>query len=155
MARLEVEIQLRWGDQDEYGHINNVSYARYLEESRVRVFSVGETIEPTGLETLFAGAGDVQHKMLVSSQQIEFLRILHYTPRPARIELWIGRVGGSSLEVHSEIIDGSANERVVVARAITYLVLVDGETLRPKRVSDEERVTLARWSDEPLKLRRS
>lgn len=41
MARAKVDIQLRWGDEDAYGHINNVAFLRYLEEARVRILWSG------------------------------------------------------------------------------------------------------------------
>ena len=33
-----VLLELRWGDMDAYGHINNVTQMRLLEEARVRAF---------------------------------------------------------------------------------------------------------------------
>ncbi|NLA64857.1 MAG: acyl-CoA thioesterase [Leucobacter sp.] len=152
-ARVCVDIALRWGDQDEYGHINNVAYPRYLEEARVRVFSLGLGDEYAGLETIFAGSGEIAHKMLLASQHIEFLGVLPYGEAPARIEMWIGKIGGSSFDVHAEIFDqGSA--QALVARAVSTLVVVDGDTLRPKRLAATEREVLVRWHAEPLKMRR-
>lgn len=154
MARVHVDIQLRWGDQDEYGHVNNVSFARYLEEARVRVFSLGTGRERTGMEHLLEGTPEHPHKMLVASQHIQFLNVLHYGEHPAVVELWIGKLGGSSFEVHAEIVDGSTSERTVVARSITSVVVVDGETLRPKRLTDAERAAIDPWVEPPVLLRR-
>lgn len=155
MARVHVDIQLRWGDQDEYGHVNNVSFARYLEEARVRVFSLGTGREHTGMEHLLEGTAENPHKMLVASQFIEFVSVLHYGERPAVVELWIGKLGGASFEVHAEIIDGGASERTVVARSITQVVVVDAHTLRPQRLTDEERAVMAPWVDEAVQPRRA
>jgi len=154
MTRARVDIQLRWGDQDEYGHVNNVSYARYLEEARVRILWLGSGYERTGLEQHFQGNVDGGQKTLVVSQHIEFLRVLEYSEHPITVELWVGKLGGSSLELHYEILDGSCAERTVVARAITNMVVVDGETLRPIRLSEEARMSIAPWRDEPLVMRR-
>jgi acyl-CoA thioester hydrolase len=92
--------------------------------------------------------------MLVANQQIEFLGVLEYAPRPLGIELWVGKLGGSSLELHYEVFDGSAEERRVVARAITTVVIVDGATMRPMRLSEEGRAAVEPWTDDPLQLRR-
>ncbi|GAB2559411.1 acyl-CoA thioesterase [Leucobacter ruminantium] len=154
MARTHIDLELRWGDQDAYGHVNNVAYARFLEEARVRTFWLGSGRERTGMERHFREDAPGGQKMLVAGQQIEFLRVLEYSERPITIELWIGKLGGSSLEVHYEIIDGSAAERTVVARAITTVVTVDGQTLRPSRLSPEGRASVEPWMDEPLQLRR-
>lgn len=162
MARTHVDIELRWGDQDAYGHVNNVAFARYLEEARVRTFWLGSGRERTGMERHFRGDDPSGPKMLVASQQIEFLRVLEYSDAPVTVELWIGKLGGSSLEVHYEILDNSggavtdvaASERRVVVRAITTVVIVDGRTLRPVRLSDAGRESVAPWTDEPLRLGR-
>lgn len=154
MARIHVDLQLRWGEQDSYGHINNVMYARYLEEARVRAFWRGTAREQTGLEAFFRGDTPDGLKMLVASQRIEFLRVLEYADEPITVELWLGKVGGSSLEIHYEVIDGSQPERVVAARAVTTAVVVNGETLRPMRLSPEGRAALEPWRDAPLVLQR-
>lgn len=154
MARTRIDIELRWGDLDAYGHVNNVAFARFLEEARVRTFWLGSGREPTGMERHFRGDDPAGPKMLVASQQIEFLRVLEYSEHPITVELWIGRLGGSSLEVHYEILDGSAPERAVVAQAISTVVIVDGKTLRPTRLTGDGRASVERWQDEPLQLRR-
>lgn len=154
MARVTVDLELRWGDQDAYGHVNNVTYARFLEEARVRVFFLGSARERTGMEGYFRGDDPEGPKMLVASQQIEYLRVLEYSAQPIQIELWIGKLGGASIEVHYEVLDGSQPERTVVARAITTLVIVDGQTLRPQKLSDAGRASVEPWQDAPLQLRR-
>ncbi|WP_125098393.1 acyl-CoA thioesterase [Leucobacter chromiireducens] len=155
MARTHIDLELRWGDQDAYGHVNNVAYARFLEEARVRTFWLGSGRERTGMERHFRGDDPAGPKMLVANQQIEFLSVLEYSDRPITIELWIGKLGGSSLEVHYEIVDGAAAERTVVARAISHIVIVDGVTMRPIRLSDEGRESVSAWMDEPVRLRRA
>lgn len=155
MARVHVEIQLRWGDQDAYGHVNNVAYARFLEEARVRVFWRGNARQHTGMEGHFRGDTPDGLKMLVANQQIEFLGVLEYGDTPIEVELWIGKLGGSSLELHTEIVDRDSSERRVVARATTTVVIVDGEALKPIRLTPEARAAVEPWMDAPLQLRRA
>ena len=38
MTRITVPLPLRWGDQDAYGHVNNATMFRLLEEARIRAF---------------------------------------------------------------------------------------------------------------------
>lgn len=153
MARVHIDIELRWGDQDAYGHVNNVAYARYLEEARVRVFWRGTGRERTGMEGHFRGGRPEDPKMLVAGQRIDFLGVLEYGDTPIVVEMWIGKLGGSSLEVHYEVVDAAAPERRVVAHAITTVVIVDGLTLRPTKLTPEARASVEPWQDEPLKLR--
>lgn len=155
MARAHVDLELRWGDQDAYGHVNNVAYARYLEEARVRVFWRGTGRERTGMEGHFRGDTPEGPKMLVAGQQIEFLDVLEYDDSLITVEIWIGKVGGSSLELHYEIVDGASSTRRVVARAITTVVIVHGASLRPLKLSPEARASIAPWTDAPVKMRRA
>lgn len=167
MARTHVDMELRWGDQDAYGHVNNVAFARFLEEARVRTFWLGSGREKTGMERHFRGNDPSGPKMLVASQQIEYTRVLEYSERPITVELWIGKLGGSSLEVHYEITAAAAaqagstastasaeGERVVVAKAVSHIVIVHGETMRPIRLSEAGRASVEPWMDAPVKLRR-
>lgn len=158
MSRTHIDIELRWGDQDAYGHVNNVAFARFLEEARVRTFWLGSGREQTGMEHHFRGNDPAGPKMLVASQTIEYTRVLEYSERPITVELWIGKLGGSSLEVHYEIVDGGASDatgdRVVVAKAVSHIVIVHGETMRPMRLSDEGRASVEPWMDAPVQLRR-
>lgn len=153
MARIHVDMELRWADQDAYGHVNNVAYARYLEEARVRLFFAGNTREKTGLEGLFRDDTPDGKKMLVASQQIEFLQVLEYSNTPITVEMWFGKVGGSSVELHCELVTNNP-ERTVIVRAITTAVVVDGTTFRPVRLDAEARAAVDPWVDEPLRLGR-
>ncbi|MBO2989796.1 acyl-CoA thioesterase [Leucobacter tardus] len=153
MARWSVSMELRWGDQDAYGHVNNVAFARYLEEARVRTFWPGAGGERNGMEGHFRGDIPGGPKMLVANQQIEFVRVLEYADAPIAVEIWIGKLGGSSLELHYEISAGGEGSDVV-ARAITTIVIVDGESLRPQRLSDAARASIEPWCDAPVSMRR-
>lgn len=154
MARIHVDLQLRWGDQDAYQHVNNVAYARYFEEARVRVFFVGDTREETGLDGLFRDDTPEGMKMIVASQTIEFMKPLEYTKDPVTVELWIGRLGGSSLDLNAELVTNTP-EPTVVARCVTTAVVVDGITMKPKRLSAEAREVATRWMEDPIQFTRS
>ena len=34
-APLRVQVPMRWGDMDAYGHVNNVKYIEYAQEARI------------------------------------------------------------------------------------------------------------------------
>lgn len=45
----EMQIPIRWGDMDAMGHVNNVSYFRYLETARIEWLSTaGFAPDPAG-----------------------------------------------------------------------------------------------------------
>lgn len=46
---LTTSIDIRWGEMDAYGHINNAMYLRYMEEARIRLlFKMGYKLDGRG-----------------------------------------------------------------------------------------------------------
>jgi len=152
--RLTVPIQLRWGDQDAYGHVNNVSMLKLLEEARVRAFWVGDRSSAPDTAVLGAGPGN-DSLTLIARQEIEYLLPMPYSNEPIRIELWLTKLGGSSIDVGYEIRspDGAADDRVY-ARASTVIVFIDAATQRPRRLRDEERAAWEPYVGDPVEFRR-
>lgn len=162
MARLEVPVQLRWSDMDAYAHVNNVEMLRLLEEARIEAFwshPVGpDGTRPDGaLPTAVLDAGPgATVSTLVARQEIEYLRPLGYRRAPVVVEMWLGHLGGASIDVCYEVRDApaSAPGSQVFARATTTLVLVDPATGAPRRWGDHERTVWAPYVEAPLVHRR-
>jgi acyl-CoA thioester hydrolase len=97
-----------------------------------------EARTPWPTAVLDAGPG-AQTSTLVARQEIEYLRPLGYRRTPVLVEMWIGHLGGASLdvcyEVHGGEEDGDAGP---FARAVTTLVLVDAATGAPRRIAPAE-----------------
>ena len=63
---------------------------------------------------------------VIARQEIEYLAPIPYMRRPVDVELWIGRLGGASLEVCYEVYSPKGVEpRVLFTKAATTLVMVD------------------------------
>lgn len=138
--RLHIPIQLRWGDLDAFNHVNNTSMLKLLEEARVRAFwrpGAGEE----GPSTAILDSGIDQGVLtLIARQEIEYLAPVPYQRRPLEVQMWFGKLGGSSVEVCYEVHNDPASpERVLYARSTAVIVLVDAATGRPVRLSDEMR----------------
>lgn len=158
MTRLQVPVQLRWSDMDAYGHVNNVEMLRLLEEARIEAFwahpapadPLGPTAGPAPVAAperpawptavLEAGPG-AQTATLVARQEIEYLRPLGYRRTPVVVDMWIGHLGGASLDVCYEVRDAAPGPDAgdPYARAVTTLVLVDAATGAPRRIGATER----------------
>ena len=136
MTRLHIPIPLRWGDLDAYGHINNVETLRLVEEARVRAFwhATGEDrgdALPTAVLELNAESAVWS---LVARTEIEYLRPMPYSSAPLDVEVWLGRMGGASIEVCFELYSPiGVTPRVLYARAATTIVTVDAASGRPTR----------------------
>ena len=155
--RLNIPIPLRWGDLDAYGHINNVETLRLVEEARVRAFwhATGERIGdelPTAVLELNAES-DVWS--LVARTEIEYLLPMPYSSAPIDVEVWLGRMGGASIEVCFELYSPvGSTPRALYARATTTIVTVDAASGRPTRIPAQLRDQWAPYRDEPLHFSR-
>ena len=109
----EHEIEVRWGDMDALGHVNNATYFTYFEQARISWFAA-----LTGGRVMDQSQGPV-----MANASCEFRReIVH----PARIvvEVLVGEPGRSSLPTGYRIVD--AQDRAVeYATGASVLVWVD------------------------------
>ena len=139
-SRIHVPIHLRWADLDAFNHVNNATMLKLLEEARVRVFwlpVVGEDAPDTAVIEAGADAGELT---LIARQEIEYLAPVPYRRDPLDVQLWFGKLGGSSVEVCYEVYSpiGDAPQ-VLYARASSSVVLVDAVTFRLVRLSQRMR----------------
>lgn len=152
MTRIHVPIALRWSDLDAYGHVNNARMLTLLEEARIEVFWRGRGASATPLPELHIDEGA---QSLIARQEVEYLEQIPHLRDPLDVQLWIGALGGASLDVCYEVCSPAGAERhVVFARAMSTLVLVDEETGRPRRISGRERALWAPYVEEPVAFRR-
>ena len=156
MTRLLVPVPLRWADMDAYGHVNNVAVLRLLEEARIAAFwRHPEASDPGTWPTavLDAGPGAATHT-LVARTEIEYLLPIGYRRDPVTVEMWLGHLGGASLDVCYQVTGEDAGERVVFIQATTTLVLIDAATGQPRRISPQERAVWQPYVELPVVLRR-
>lgn len=157
--RLTVPIDLRWSDLDAYGHVNNARMLSLLEEARIQAFwrtggdddtaAVGAT---TAVLDARPGADTVT---LIARQEVEYLAPIPYHRQPVEIELWIGHLGGASLDVCYEVYSPAGEvPRTLYTRAVTTIVLADSTSGRPRRIGEHEREAWTPYLGEPLAFRR-
>ena len=152
MARLHVPIRVRWSDLDAYGLVNNASMLRLLEEARIQAFWVtDESSQIEGSTAVLEGMPGSATITLIARQEIEYLAPIPYLRAPLDVQLWLGRLGGASLEVCYEVCSPIGAEPFVqFAKATSTIVLVDSETGKPRRISDEERAAWTPFTEDPI-----
>ena len=152
MTRLHVPIRLRWSDLDAYGHVNNAEMLRLLEEARIQAFWVtDESSQIEGSTAVLEGLPGSDTLTLIARQEIEYLAPIPYLRAPLDVQLWLGRLGGASLEVCYEVCSPIGAEPFVqFAKASSTIVLVDAATGKPRRISDEERAAWTPFTEEPI-----
>jgi acyl-CoA thioester hydrolase len=123
-----VEIALRWGDSDAFGHINNVEFFRLLEEARARVIPT----EGPGSTILSGG-------LVVAEQSLTYVAPLHYRIEPVLIGMTVEHIGGSSFRLGCRVFDQAGT---VFASGFVSLVAYDFSRGAPRRLSPDERTWL-------------
>ena len=131
------QCPLRWADMDSLGHVNNVTYVDYLQESRVDMLRVHAPA--SGGEELAEGVVVVRH-------EVDFVSPLVFRLEPVRVESWITDIRAATFTMAYEILDVLPDgERRVYLRARSVLTPFVFAEERPRRVSAEEREVLERF----------
>ncbi|MER6987279.1 acyl-CoA thioesterase [Micrococcus luteus] len=126
---FEVGLQLRWSDEDRYGHVNNARLLTLTEEARVRALAAWATT---------TASGDVQR--VVRSMEVQYEAPVVYAGPEVTARVWILRIGRTSFTLRHEL--WQDGRRCVLCDAV--FVQVDPAAGRPVAVSDEERAAFER-----------
>lgn len=109
------ELPLRFADMDADCHVNNAQFYRYMEEARMRwVHSLGLAMTPPA------------PVLVLAASACSFRTPLHY-PGSVTVEIYLGRVGRSSVRTHYLLRSGDT----VAAEGYAVSVWVDPQTQKP------------------------
>ncbi|WP_045234292.1 acyl-CoA thioesterase [Deinococcus pimensis] len=125
-ASHTTEIQMRFGDVDSLGHVNNVAYAQYLETARLAFLD----------ELTRRG---VSLPIVVARLEVDYRREITLRQR-VRVQMRCSRVGNSSFDLVYRVL---ADDDTLAAEARSVQVHVDLATRRPVPLTAEQRVVLA------------
>ncbi len=134
------ECPMRWADLDMLGHVNNVVYVDYLQEARVDMFRTHAQ----------RASGELTEGVVVVRHEVTYLSPLNFRFRPVKIECWVTEIRAATFTMAYEVFhdDGEAG-RVVYLRASTVLSPYVFQGEHPRRITPEERRTLADFYEEP------
>jgi len=118
MTIYRIQLDRRFSDLDQLGHVNNVVYGDYVQEARIRV---NRRMRTEGVE---------MPAQVVARQEIDYIHPLHLNPEPIVAEVWIASVGNSSYVQCQRIYD---NDGTLAAKSRTVVVAFDpvAEKSRP------------------------
>ena len=129
-----LELRLDWSEMDLFGHINNVSYFKYLQASRVNFW------ENVGLSQLYEeqGIGPTLAQTIC-----RFKHPLHY-PGTIRIVLKVDWVKNSSFQLSHTIYDAQGN---ACAEGEDVVVLFDYNKNEKYLLTAEQIKTLKQFTE--------
>ena len=117
MEAFELAVELRPGDIDELGHVNNVVYLRWVQEAAVaHWYAVASAADQTSLVWVV-----LRHEIDYKLAAVQGDRIVART--------WTGSASGLRFERHTEIVREA--DRKVLAVAKTIWCPLDAHTRRP------------------------
>ncbi len=127
--RLPVDV--RFGDTDAMGHVNNARFLTYCESARIAYWEAA-TGEPVGLPTHGA-----EESLILADIDVAF-RTPAFFGETLVVETRIGGIGRTSFTLEHRITAGSSvrGPARLVAVAIAVQVLYDYATARPRAVPD-------------------
>jgi acyl-CoA thioester hydrolase len=111
-------MDVRWQDLDAYNHVNNSNYLVYLQEARVKWLQ--QLPDPWHTED---GAPVMAHSELNYRLPIEF-------PADIQIELYVNRLGTSSMTIGHRIVDSDDATKIHCDGSVT-MVWINPKTGRP------------------------
>ena len=131
-----VELQTRWGDNDIFGHVNNVVFYAFMDDA-VNNYLI---------------AHGVTQRRFVAQSNCRYVRPLAY-PQPVEVGLGIAALGRSSVTYSMgifsrpapSVLTGTATseQREFCAEGTFVHVFVDDETGRPTPMSEHTRAALS------------
>ena len=125
-----VTIPVLWGDQDAFGHVNNLVYLRWCETARV------EYMERTGIWVPLPprGVGPI-----LASIKCDYKLPLNY-PDTIHVGARVTRIGNSSLQMTHAIVSHKRDE--LAALADSTIVMLDYSSGKSSPVSGEIRARI-------------
>jgi acyl-CoA thioester hydrolase len=121
MSDFSIQLDVRWGDVDSFGHVNNAVFLAYLEECRSR-----------WMDSVPSHWQDGETGPVVANININYRRPVHW-PQRIVVTLRPESPGRSSIKLHSEIraAESSGNGKpspAPYADAVVTLVWIDRQS---------------------------
>lgn len=108
---FETSVRVRFRDTDMYGHVNNASYATYMEESRIQF-----------MEAHFGG---FNVPLILASAAYQFRQQTKFPEhRDIRAVMWVTRIGTASADIMTQLI---SEEGLVLCECLVTVVHFDYE----------------------------
>ena len=134
--RHRTRLEVRLGDLDPFGHVNNAVIATYVEQGRVLYLR----------DVLGTGADPVSMPFILARLEIDYLAQILFTD-PVEVLSRVDWIGRSSVHM-SHLLTGREGREL--ARSEAVLVTFDYTIEKPMPVPDAWRVTMAAYEGHPL-----
>ncbi len=108
--------QVRWGDLDAFGHVNNTVFFRYFESARIAYFQAVAMIDDV---TRVAGIGPI-----LAQTGCQFVRPIRF-PTELLVGARVSEIRTTSFKMEYIIVDAAAPQDPPFAQGDSVIVMID------------------------------
>lgn len=137
--RHHYAIQVRWGDMDALGHVNNAVYLTYLEQARV-------DYTRRGLRLWDGKPGEIG--LIMARVEIDF-KLPLFAGDDVHVFTRITRFGRTSFTTEQRIMRGGENGLELAAHALVTVVVYDYAAGKPTPIPDVWRSLIKAYEPAP------
>jgi len=127
-------IEVRYGDLDPQGHLNNAKYLTFFEAGRINYF--------THLGIFKPGQSFMDVNVIMAEARVTFLAAVEYG-MPVKVGVRTGKMGNKSMTVDQNIVHAETGE--VLASGQVILVAYDYHARKSVSISDTMREKISRF----------
>jgi acyl-CoA thioester hydrolase len=128
---IVIELPVQWGDQDAFGHVNNVVYLRWLESSRIAYMTHVGLLDQFEADRIGP---------ILASIKCDYRRQVTF-PDTVAVGVRATRIGRTSISFEQLV--ASRGRGQVVAQAAATIVVFDYRATKPHPVPAEIRNAIA------------
>ena len=136
--RVVISWPVQWGDQDAFGHVNNLVYFRWMESARIEYFG------RAGVQSAAAQQGTGP---ILASIKCDFRRQLIY-PDTVLISASVASFGRTSMKMVHRVY--STAQQAIAAEGDSTIVMFDYDAQKPVVVSEEIRKKIEAIEGRPV-----
>lgn len=130
--KYKYKAQVRWGDLDAMGHVNNANYLTYAQEAR---------FEWSFFQHHAKGELPGVMEMVVARAEVDFKKPIKIGGFFVDVELWVSRLGNSSFDMVYEI----RHNGELCALVKTVQVAVDETVSKSRPLTEDERKFIEKY----------
>lgn len=130
-------IEVRYGDLDPQGHLNNARYLTYFEQARISYIQNLGLWKPGDFITI---------GIILASIQVNFRAPVVFG-QPVHVAARVTRLGNKSMDMDYRLVDTTSGE--ILADAFSVLVAYDYASARTIPISAEWRLAISEFESIP------
>lgn len=127
-------IEIRYGDLDPQGHLNNAKYLTFFEQARIQYL--------TRLGLFKKGQSFIEIGIILAEARVTFLAPVQFGTQ-IKIGMRISRIGNKSMTADYAMQDGSSNKDLATGSAV--LVAFDYRTGKSIQVPEDWRKMITQF----------